>query len=127
MANPNFRGRQKGSIKKTSTIEDPALGDYKIVFDEESYNLVFTDPETKKEKVLGYYTQLGSALKCVVKNQTIEKKSTYTIKEYLNELETTLTNLSNLSVSRIFVFLSSFIWIYSVIISKSEPPILARK
>lgn len=93
MANPNFRGRQKGSIKKTSTIEDPALGDYKIVFDEESYNLVFTDPETKKEKVLGYYTQLGSALKRVVKNQTIEKKSTYTIKEYLNELETTLTNL----------------------------------
>lgn len=96
MANPNFRGRQKGSIKKTSTIEDPALGDYKIVFDEESYNLVFTDPETKKEKVLGYYTQLGSALKRVVKNQTIEKKSTYTIKEYLNELETTLTNLKTL-------------------------------
>ena len=96
MVNPNFRGRQKGSIKKTSTIEDPALGDYKIVFDEESYNLVFTDPETKKEKVLGYYTQLGSALKRVVKNQTIEKKSTYTIKEYLNELETTLTNLKTL-------------------------------
>lgn len=96
MANPNFKGRQKGSIKKTSTIEDPALGDYKIVFDEESYNLVLTDPETKKEKVLGYYTQLGSALKRVVKNQTIEKKSTYTIKEYLNELETTLNNLKTL-------------------------------
>jgi hypothetical protein len=96
MANPNFRGRQKGSIKKTSTIEDPALGDYKIVFDEESYNLVLTDPETKKEKVLGYYTQLGSALKRIVKNQTIEKKSTYTIKEYLNELETTLNNLKTL-------------------------------
>ncbi len=96
MANPNFRGRQKGSIKKTSTIEDPALGDYKIVFDEESYNLVLTDPETKKEKVLGYYTQLGSALKRVVKNQTIEKKPTYTIKEYLNELETTLNNLKTL-------------------------------
>ena len=93
MANPNFKGRQKGSIKKTSTIEDPALGDYKIVFDEESYNLVLVDPETKKEKILGYYTQLGSALKRVVKNQTIEKKPTYTIKEYLNELETTLTNL----------------------------------
>jgi len=96
MANPNFKGRQKGSIKKTSTIEDPALGDYKIVFDEESYNLVLTDPETKKEKVLGYYTQLGSALKRVVKNQTIEKKPTYTIKEYLNELETTLNNLKTL-------------------------------
>ena len=96
MANPNFKGRQKGSIKKTSSIVDPALGDYKIIFDEGSYNLVFTDPETKNEKVLGYYTQLGSALKRVVKNQTIEKKSVYTIKEYLNELETTLTNLKTL-------------------------------
>lgn len=96
MANPNFKGRQKGSIKKTSTIEDPALGDHKIVFDEESYTLVSIDPETKKEKVLGYYTQLGSALKRVVRNQTIEKKPTYTIKEYLNELETTLNNLKTL-------------------------------
>lgn len=96
MSNPNFKGRKKGSIKKTTSIIDPALGDYHIIFDEESYNLVFTDPETKKEKVLGYYTQLGSALKRVVKNQAIEKKPTYTIKEYLNELETTLNNLKTL-------------------------------
>jgi hypothetical protein len=96
MANPNFKGRQVGSTKKTSTIVDPALGDYHIIFDEDSFNLVFTDPETKKEKIIGYYTQLNNALKCVVKNQTIEKKPTYTIKEYIAELETTLTNLKNL-------------------------------
>jgi hypothetical protein len=60
------------------------------------YNLVLTDPETGKEKIVGYYTQLNNALKCVVKNQTIEKKPTYTIKEYITELETTLTNLKNL-------------------------------
>jgi len=96
MANTNFKGRQKGTIKKTSTIIDPALGDYKIIFDEESYNLIFIDPTTKKEKVVGYYTQLNNALKCVVKNQTIEKKPVYTIKEYISELETTLTNLKNL-------------------------------
>jgi hypothetical protein len=96
MANPNFKGRQKGSIKKTSTISDPLLGDYKIVFDDSSYNLIFTEPDTQKEKVIGYYTQLGNALKRVVRNQTIEKKPTYTIKEYLNELETTLNNLKTL-------------------------------
>jgi hypothetical protein len=96
MANPNFKGRQLGSIKKTSTIIDPALGDYKIIIDEDSFNLVFTDPLTQKEKVVGYYTQLNNALKCVVKNQTIEKKPVYTIKEYISELETTLTNLKNL-------------------------------
>jgi hypothetical protein len=96
MANTNFKGRQKGTIKKTSTIEDPALGDYKIVFDEESYNLIFIDPLTQKEKIIGYFTSLTNALKRVVKNQTIEKKPTYTIKEYISELETTLTNLKNL-------------------------------
>jgi hypothetical protein len=84
MANPNFKGRQAGSVKRTSTIIDPALGDYKILFDEETYNLIFTDPSTKKEKVVGYYTQLNNALRRVVKNQTIEKQSVYTIKEYLS-------------------------------------------
>ena len=97
MANPNFKGRQVGSIKKISTIIDPALGDYKIIFDEESYNLIFTDPSTQKEKIVGYFTDLNTALRKVVKNQTIEKKPVYTIKEYISELETTLTNLKNLT------------------------------
>jgi hypothetical protein len=96
MSNNQFKGRQKGTTKKASTILDPLLGNYKIIIDEDSYNLVLTDPETGKEKIVGYYTQLNNALKCVVKNQTIEKKSTYTIKEYISELETTLTNLKNL-------------------------------
>jgi hypothetical protein len=96
MANPNFKGRQKGAVKKTSIIIDPALGDYKIIFDEESYNLIFTDPLTQKEKIVGYFTNLNNALKKIVKNQTIEKKPVYTIKEYITELETTLTNLKNL-------------------------------
>ena len=96
MANPQFKGRQAGSIKKTSIIIDPALGDYKISFDEESYNLIFVDPVTQKEKIVGYYTQLNNALKKIVKIQTIEKKPVYTIKEYIVELETTLTNLKNL-------------------------------
>ena len=96
MANLNFKGRQKGTTKKRSMIEDPAMGDYKIVFDEDSYNLVFTDPETKKEKIVGYYTQLPNALRKIVKDQVLEKKPTYTIKEYITELETTLNNLKNL-------------------------------
>lgn len=95
MANPNFKGRQAGSVKKASMIIDPALGDYKISFDEETYNLIFIDPITKSEKIVGYFTQLNSALKKVVKNQTIEKKPSYTIKAYIEEFETTLTNLTN--------------------------------
>jgi len=96
MANPNFKGRKVGSVKKTSLIIDPALGNYKIQFDEDTYNLIHIDPQTQKEKIIGYYTQLPNALKKVVKNETIEKKPIYTLKEYLNELETTYTNLKNL-------------------------------
>jgi len=96
MANPQFKGRQKGSTKKTSTISDPSLGNYKIVVDDESYNLIYIDPETSKEKIIGYYTQLTNALRYVVRTQTVEKKPTYTIKEYITELETTLNNLKNL-------------------------------
>jgi predicted kinase len=51
MANPNFKGRPKGSGKSTF-IEDALLGDYKIVVDEYSYNVV----DTTKEKTIGFYT-----------------------------------------------------------------------
>jgi hypothetical protein len=96
MANPNFRGRQKGSIKNTSIISDPLLGDYKVIFDEESYNLIFTEPETKKEKVIGYYTHLPSLLKRVAKNQILKEKSTYSLKEYASSLEKTLNNFKTI-------------------------------
>ena len=96
MANLNFKGRQKGTIKKRSMIEDPSMGNYKIIIDEDSYNLVFIEPETKNEKIIGYYTQLSNALKKIVKDQVLEKQPTYTIKEYITELETTLNNLKNL-------------------------------
>jgi hypothetical protein len=96
MANPQFKGRQKGSTKKTTLISDPSLGNYKIVVDDESYNLILTDPETGKEKIIGYYTKLINALKYVVRTQTVEKKPTYTIREYIQELETVSNNLNNL-------------------------------
>ena len=96
MANLRFKGRQKGSTKKITTITDPLLGDYKILSDEDNYNLIYTDPLSKKEKVIGYYTQLGGALKRVVRNQMVEKQPVYSLKEYINELETTLEKLKNI-------------------------------
>jgi predicted RNA-binding protein YlqC (UPF0109 family) len=96
MSNAQFKGRQKGSTKKTTLISDPSLGNYKIIVDDESYNLILTDPETGKEKIIGYYTRLINALKYVVRTQTVEKKPTYTIREYIQELETVSNNLNNL-------------------------------
>jgi hypothetical protein len=96
MANPNFKGRQKGSTKKSSIILDPALGDYKIIFDEDSYNLIFIEPETKKEKVVGYYTSLPNLLRRVAKDQIIKNKPVYSLKEYANSLEQTLNNFKTI-------------------------------
>ena len=50
MANPNFKGRPVGSGKSTF-IEDPLLGDYKIVIDEYSYNVF----DITKNKTIGFY------------------------------------------------------------------------
>jgi uncharacterized protein YutD len=96
MANPNFKGRQKGSTKKTSLIEDPTLGDYKVIFDEESYNLIYTDPTTKSEKIVGYFSSLSSALSKIARNRIVESQPTYTIKEYIKELNSFNTNLDKL-------------------------------
>ena len=94
MANPNFKGRQIGTLKKKSTINDPLLGNYKINIDEDCLNVIFVDPETKKEKQLGYPTRLSSALMIIAKHKALDKPD-YTIQEYIKEIESTFNNLTN--------------------------------
>ena len=50
MANPNFKGRPVGSGKSTF-IEDPIMGDFKIAIDEYSFNVI----DTTKTKTVGFY------------------------------------------------------------------------
>ena len=87
MANPNFKGRPKGS-GKSIFIEDALLGDYKIVVDEYSYNVV----DTTKEKTIGFYTNLGTAVLAIAKHQT-NKNGVFSLKEYAHNFETIHTNL----------------------------------
>jgi len=87
MSNLNFKGRPKGSGKNTF-IEDPLLGDYKIVVDEYSYNLV----DTIKDKTIGFYSTLESAVLNCARMQT-NKTNTYTLKEYATEFKEMHTNL----------------------------------
>ena len=87
MANPNFKGRPKGSGKSTF-IEDALLGDYKIVVDEYSYNVV----DTTKEKTIGFYTNLGTAVLAVAKHLS-NTDGVFTLKEYAKNFETIHTNL----------------------------------
>tara|TARA_B110000503_G_scaffold24555_1_gene38820 strand:+ start:2730 stop:3011 length:282 start_codon:yes stop_codon:yes gene_type:complete len=87
MANPNFKGRPKGSGKSTF-IEDPLLGNFKIVVDEYSYNVV----DTIKEKTIGFYTNLGTAVLAIAKHLS-NKDGVFTLTEYAENFETTHNNL----------------------------------
>ena len=70
MANPNFKGRPVGSGKSTF-IEDPLMGNYKIAIDEYSFNVV----DTKKNKTLGFHTSLPQAILSIAKYQMLKEKT----------------------------------------------------
>jgi hypothetical protein len=94
MSNPKFKGRQAGTVKRKSMIEDPSLGNYKISIDEDCFNIILVDPETKNEKSLGYPTRLSSALMSIAKHQALDKPN-YTIQEYIKEIESKFNTLTN--------------------------------
>jgi hypothetical protein len=94
MANPQFKGRQKGDIKKKSLIQDELLGNYSISIDDNCYNVIYTDPETHKEKPLGYFTRLSTVLFYIAKQQALIKPN-YNLKEYAKTVETNFNNLTN--------------------------------
>tara|TARA_R110002020_G_scaffold56402_1_gene156064 strand:- start:2992 stop:3273 length:282 start_codon:yes stop_codon:yes gene_type:complete len=83
MANPNFKGRPKGSGKSTF-IEDPIMGDFKIAIDEYSFNVI----DTVKTKTVGFYTTLPEAVLAIAKHQMLEDR-TYQLTEYAKQFKET--------------------------------------
>ena len=83
MANPNFKGRPVGSGKSTF-IEDPIMGDFKIAIDEYSFNVI----DTIKTKTVGFYTTLPLAILAIAKHQMLEDR-TYALTEYAEQFEAT--------------------------------------
>jgi len=83
MANPNFKGRPVGSGKSTF-IEDPIMGDFKIAIDEYSFNVI----DTIKTKTVGFYTTLPQAILAIAKHQMLEDR-TYALTEYAKEIKET--------------------------------------
>ena len=83
MANPNFKGRPKGSGKSTF-IEDPIMGDFKIAIDEYSFNVI----DTVNTKTVGFYTTLPEAVLAIAKHQMLEDR-TYQLTEYAEQFKQT--------------------------------------
>lgn len=83
------RGRQKGQIKDIIVIKDPLFAPYEIHEDKNCYTLV--EPGYNDNMVpVGYYSSLENLIHTLVRNYMVNKKGTYTFKEYLNEHKQTL-------------------------------------
>jgi hypothetical protein len=74
MSKSVVKGRPKGTTKSTF------------------FNLIQTNKETQKEKVLGYFTVLGAACEKAAKLQLLQDKS-YSLMEFKNEYSNKLENL----------------------------------
>ena len=70
-----MRGRQKGQTKRMSMIKDPIIAPYEIQVEEDQFVLVDTD----KDKPLGYYSDLESAIKRVSRMSLANQKEDYTL------------------------------------------------
>ena len=75
------RGRQAGSTKQTTKIQDPAFGDFYIeIFEETSFNVM----EKGKAKPIAYCSNLPNAIRRIIQVGMFSKDETFTLKEYIN-------------------------------------------
>ena len=74
-----MRGRQKGQTKRMSMIKDPKIAPYEIQVEEDQYVLI----DTKKEKPLGYYSDLTNAIQKIYRLGLANAKEEYTLAGFI--------------------------------------------
>ena len=85
------RGRQKGQTKEIVIIKDPIFAPYEIHEDKTCYTLM--EPGYNDNMmVIGYYSSLENLVRTLVRNKMVDKKGTFTFKEYVAEHKQTLEN-----------------------------------
>lgn len=84
------QGRQKGQTKDVVIIKDPSFPDYEIHQDSNCYSLILVKNDNRT--TVGYYSSLVGTLQRLVKNSLVEKKSTYSLKEYIEEYKNLTEN-----------------------------------
>jgi len=86
----------------TRFINDPIMEPYFISMDDNcmTVNLKvmpdsrYSDSKKEYTKIIGHYSNLGSALKSIAKDK-INSKSYDSLKEYINEYQKLIENLNN--------------------------------
>tara|TARA_Y100001972_G_C7534104_1_gene269100 strand:+ start:306 stop:581 length:276 start_codon:yes stop_codon:yes gene_type:complete len=85
------RGRQKGQTKRMSLIKDPIISPYQIQVEEDQFVLIDTD----KDKPLGYFSSLDTAIQRVSRMSLANAKEEYTLAGFIesyNNIKNELTN-----------------------------------
>jgi hypothetical protein len=85
-----MRGRQKGQTKRMSKIKDPIIAPYEIQVEEDQYVLI----DTEKDKPLGYYSNLDSAVKRVSRMSLANAKEEYTLIEFIKDFNNITNKLT---------------------------------
>ena len=84
------KGRQKGQTKRMSTIKDPVIAPYVIYVEEDQYVLV----DTNKDKALGYYSNIETAIQRISRLGLVDSKEEYTLAGFIesyNNIKNKLT------------------------------------
>ena len=74
-----MRGRQKGQTKRMSKIKDPVIAPYEIQVEEDQFVLI----DTEKNKPLGYYSNLETAITKISRLGLANKKEDYTLAGFI--------------------------------------------
>ena len=85
-----MRGRQKGQTKRMSKIKDPVIAPYEIWVEEDQYVLV----DTAKDKPVGYFSHLSSAVHKISRLGLANQKEDYTLTGFIesfNNIKNQLT------------------------------------
>jgi len=85
-----MRGRQKGQTKRMSIIKDPVIAPYEIQVEEDQFVLI----DTEKDKPVGYYSNLDTAIKRVSRMSLANAKEDYTLAGFIesfNNIKNKLT------------------------------------
>ena len=85
-----MRGRQKGQTKRMSKIKDPVIAPYEIWVEEDQYVLV----DTIKDKPLGYFSHLSSAVNKISRLGLANQKEEFTLAGFIesfNNIKNKLT------------------------------------
>lgn len=87
-------GRIKGQTKSQSTISDSLLHPYEIQIDDYSFTVVNSDKGSNGFE--GSFTTLSGAINKIIQYNIANKRTNYTLKEFIEEFNTIKNKIQDL-------------------------------